>query len=199
MRRVLGLPHIASGDLFRDVRRQDTPLAREVRGFMDRGDYVPDYVTNKLVLDRLSQSDAHDGFILDGYPRTLAQAEALDLALARTNRRVERALYITVPTATLIERVQDRIVCPQCHAIYNEKTNPPMLDMVCDSCTHGLVRRSDESPDVVRHRLETYARQTEPVVAYYETRGVLTRIDGSLDLQEVETAVDGALGLRGVS
>ena len=112
MRRVLGLPHIASGDLFRDVRRQDTPLAREVRGFMDRGDYVPDYVTNKLVLDRLSQSDAHDGFILDGYPRTLAQAEALDLALARTNRRVERALYITVPTATLIERVQDRIVCP---------------------------------------------------------------------------------------
>jgi len=196
---ILHLSHIASGDLFRDIRRQDTPLAREVRGYMDRGVYVPDQLTNELVLSRLEHDDAHEGFILDGFPRTRTQAEALDGALGAENRKVNLVLYITAPPDLLLTRIHDRMICPQCHAIYNEVSKPPRLPMTCDVCCHRLEKRTDEAPDVMRTRLETYLRETQPIVQYYREKGVLTEIDGTRAMREVELEVDGALGLRGVS
>jgi adenylate kinase len=195
LNRALGLPHIASGDIFRDIREQDTPLAQEVRRYMDAGEYVPDNLTIEIVLERLKRPDTQKGFILDGFPRTLAQAQALDEALSKRGSRVNRVLYITAPTEVLLERIQDRVVCPQCHAVYNMRTNPPKVDMICDVCGHVVERRTDEDPDVMRTRLTAFERQTEPVAEYFRQRNVLTQIDGAQPLSTVEDEVDRAVGL----
>jgi adenylate kinase len=189
----LGCPHIASGDLFREVRREDTAIAEQVREYMDRGEYVPDQLTIELVLDRLAQSDAHGGFLLDGFPRTLPQAEALDRALEKQGRHVQAALYITAPTQVLLDRVAGRLICPVCNTIYNVVTQRPKYDMVCDNDGHALERRSDEDPEVVRTRLEIYKRQTQPLAEYYERKGVLHEIDGARDMDTVNAEVDDAL------
>lgn len=189
----LGCPHIASGDLFREVRREDTAIAAQVREYMDRGEYVPDQLTIELVLDRLAQSDALGGFLLDGFPRTLPQAEALDRALEKQERHVRAVLYITAPTQVLLDRVAGRLICPVCNTIYNVVTQRPKYDMVCDNDGHALERRSDEDPEVVRTRLEIYKRQTQPLAEYYERKGVLHEIDGSRDMDTVNAEVDDAL------
>jgi adenylate kinase len=195
---VLQAPHIASGDLLRDVRQADTPLAREATAFMDRGEYVPDDLMNSLVLGRLREPDAGDGFILDGFPRTLPQAEALDRELAESRRQLDLVLYMTAPADVLARRIEDRIFCPQCHAIYNAATRPPANGMVCDVCGHALERRTDQDPDVLKRRLQEYIRQTQPLVAYYRRRAVLREVDGGRAMNEVEGEVDGALGLQEV-
>ena len=197
LEQVLHLCTISSGDIFRAIGRQNTPLAREVRSYLDRGDYVPDQLTIELVLARLAQTDAQSGFILDGFPRTGAQAEALDRALEQTGSKVDLALYITAPTEVLMDRIMGRIVCPQCSAIYNLASRPPRVPGVCDVCGHGLERRTDEDPNVVRTRLEAYLNQTQPVVAYYRNRGCLVEIDGSQPMGVVEDQVDAALAVRG--
>lgn len=196
---VLHLPHISSGDLFRAMRNEDTALAREVSGFMDRGEYVPDQLTIEVVWARLAEPDAAPGFLLDGFPRTRVQAEALDRALWVRAQKVDVALYITAPTEVLVGRISGRIICPQCSAIYNMATNSPRRDMICDVCGHGLLRRSDESPKVARVRLETYVRQTEPLVAHYRRLGVLAEINGAEPMDDVERKVDAVVGLRGVT
>ena len=193
LRRKLGCPHIASGDLFRKIRRGNTPLARQVREHMDRGEYVPDQLTIELVLKRLAEPDAQRGFLLDGFPRTLPQATALDAALDEQNRNVDAALYITAPTQVLINRVAGRIICPQCGTIYNSVTKPPRQDLVCDNDGHALERRTDEDPEVVRARLEIYKRQTKPLAEYYDKKGVLHEIDGSLPMEQVNANIDLAL------
>lgn len=195
---VLGLPHVASGDIFRDIRKQDSPLAREVRSYMDAGNYVPDELTIELVLARLRQPDALPGFILDGFPRTEPQAEALDSALAGDHRHLDVALYINVPDEIITQRLQGRIICPQCHAIYNVVTHPPKYDLTCDVCGHALEKRTDETPEVIGTRLEVYEQQTAPLVEYYGTRGILREVDGNQAVRAVEAAVDEALDLRGV-
>ncbi|MBV9278571.1 MAG: adenylate kinase [Chloroflexi bacterium] len=197
LKRHLNIPHIASGDLFRALARQDTPLAREVRTYMDRGEYVPDKLTIEMVLTRLQQPDARRGFLLDGFPRTLAQAQALDDALAKGGQKIDHALYITAPTELLVRRTTGRLVCTRCGAIYNLETKPPKNDLICDICGGKVERRSDESPDVVRVRLETYREQTQPLIDYYRTRGCLVTIDGSLSMEAVEQEVDRALGIGG--
>lgn len=193
LERKLSVPHVNSGDIFRAIRREDTPLAREIREHMDRGEYVPDQLTIDLVLERLTQPDARDGFILDGFPRTLPQAAALDAALQESGRRVQAVLYITAPTDLLVSRICDRIICPQCTAIYNAVTRPPRVDMVCDNCGHALERRSDEDPEVVRVRLETYVRQTEPLAEYYGHCHRLCKLDGSRPMAVVDAEVDACL------
>jgi adenylate kinase len=195
----LQLPHVASGDLLRDIRRLNTPLAQEVQGYMDRGEYVPDQLMNKLVLDRLNEPDARAGFLLDGFPRTQAQAEALDRAMAEEGRSLDRVLYITGPQDVLAKRIEDRIICPQCHAIYNQVTKPPLHDLTCDVCGHALERRTDQEPDIIRVRLAEYIRQTKPLVAYYRGKGILIQVDGARPMAEVKADIDGALGLQGVS
>jgi adenylate kinase len=195
----LQLPHIASGDLFRAIRRENTPLARQVEGFMDRGQYVPDQLTIELVLARLQKPDASGGFLLDGFPRTKAQAEALDRWLAEKGQKVDVALYITAPTDLLVRRIAGRLICPRCGAIYNLETNPPKNDLICDVCGYQPVeRRTDEDPEVARVRLETYKQQTKPLVEHYREQGSLVEIDGSQSMDAVEAQVDSAVGLRGV-
>ncbi len=192
----LGLPSIASGDIFRDMQREDTPLAREVRSYMDRGEYVPDELTIEVVLQRLTQPDALGGFLLDGFPRTEPQAEALDGALAERERAVDLALHITAPFDLLEERLQGRIICPQCHTIYNLKTNPPKHDSICDVCGHELERRTDERVDVIPARLRAYMEQTKPVLGYYRSRGILDEIDGAQSMGDVDAAVDAVIARR---
>lgn len=187
------LPQIASGDIFRAIRRDDTPVARQIQEYMDRGEYVPDQLTIEVVLKRLDEPDARNGFILDGFPRTLPQAAALDRALEQEGRKVNVVLYITAPTDVLVARICDRIICPNCNAIYNAVTKPPAYDMICDNCGHALERRTDEDPEVVRVRLDTYAKQTRPVADYYGERGLLCEIDGTLDMEQVHENVDSCL------
>jgi adenylate kinase len=195
---VTKTPHISSGDIFRAIRRESTPLAKEVRSYMDRGEYVPDDLTIELVLKRINEQDAKKGFLLDGFPRTLPQAGALDGALAEEGRKVDVALLVTAPRDVLLDRIQGRLVCPQCHAIYNAATKPPKDDMLCDACGHPVEKRTDETADAVRVRLDTYMHQTQPLIDYYRNKGVLVEIDGSRPEDQVELAVDSALGLRGV-
>lgn len=192
----LGYPHIASGDIFRAIRREDTPLAREVRGYMDRGEYVPDALTIELILARLRQPDASNGFILDGFPRTRAQAQALDRSLEASGQRVDVALWITAPNEILTYRLVGRIVCPRCHAIYNTESKPPRHAMTCDVCGHELERRTDEEVDVIRARLDTFTRQTQPLVEYYRGQGCLVEVDGSQPMEDVAAAVDAAVQTR---
>jgi len=192
---ITGFPHIASGDIFRAIQREDTPLAHKVRSFYDRGEFVPDELTISLVLARLEEPDAKRGFLLDGFPRTLVQAAALDNALTEEGRKVDVTLYVTAPTEMLVDRIASRIICPNCGAIYNAATNPPRLDNICDKCGHALERRSDEEAETVRTRLEAFNRQTEPLVQYYRERGTLVQIDGTLPMEHVEDLVDRALGL----
>lgn len=188
-------PHIASGDLLRDIRKEDSPLARQVQGYMDRGDYVPDDLMIKIVLDRLDQPDTQNGFILDGFPRTAAQAEALQAELAKEGRQVELVLYVTAPRDVLVQRIGSRISCPNCHAIYNAYTKPPRVDSICDVCGHIVERRTDEDLNVLATRLEAYARQTQPLVDHFREKGILVQIDGSLPMDEVEAQVDAAAGM----
>jgi len=161
---------------------------------MDRGEYVPDELTIELVLRRLDEPDARNGFILDGFPRTQGQAEALYEAMRARGQRVTAALYITAPREILVARLGGRIVCPQCHAVYNLVTNPPKHDMICDVCGHKVERRSDEAPEVIRRRLTAFSEQTKPIIDYYRKKGVLWQIDGSKPFADVEAEVDRALG-----
>ncbi len=192
----LDIPHIASGDLFRAMR--DTPgvLAEQIRGYMDRGEYVPDDVTVRAVLERLCQPDAQKGWILDGFPRTVAQAESLEQWLQQRTHSLDKALLISAPTDVLVERISGRIVCANCGAIYNLQTRPPRQEGVCDVCGHALSRRTDEEPDVVRTRLQIYQRATEPVVAYYRAHAKLLEVDGSRPMGTVEIEIDQELGLH---
>ena len=191
----LGVPHIASGDLFRAMRDTPGALAEQVRGYMDRGEYVPDDVTVRAVLERLCEPDAQQGWILDGFPRTVAQAEALEQWLQQRKHSLDRALLISAPTEVLVERISGRIVCSNCGAIYNLKTRPPRVEGICDVCGHTLSRRSDEEPDVVRTRLQIYQRATEPVVAYYREHSKLLEVDGSRPMGTVEAEIDQELEL----
>jgi adenylate kinase len=199
LQRRYSVPHIASGDIFREIRRHDTPVARQIQEYMDRGEYVPDGLTIEVVLDRLKEPDARDGFILDGFPRTLPQARALDRALAETGRRLQAVLYITAPTDVLVSRIAGRIICPNCNAIYNAVTRPPAFDMLCDNCGHALEQRSDEDPEVVRVRLENHARQTKPLAEYYRGTHMLCELDGSRPMEEVDREVDECLEQEGVA
>jgi adenylate kinase len=196
---VLGTPIIASGDIFRAIGRDDTPLAREVRQYMQRGEYVPDELTIEVVMRRLMQPDARNGFILDGFPRTGAQAQALDKYLAEEGRRVDVALHMTAPNDVLERRLGGRMICPVCNSIYNMDTKPPKHDMVCDLDGTPLERRDDEETHTIRTRLETHVRETRPLIEYYGKHGSLVEIDGSRPMDEVESEIDKALNLRPVS
>ena len=163
---------------------------------MDLGQYVPDEITIEIVLARLHMPDARDGFILDGFPRTEPQAEALDAKLAVGGRKVDLALYVTVAKEVLLERIAGRLVCPHCKAIYHEVSNPPSHDNICDVCGHVLERRADEAPEVVTTRLDTYKRQTRPLIEYYAHQGILKEIDGGRPIEVVNAEIDEAVGLR---
>lgn len=195
LRAVRQIPHVGSGDALRAMVRQETPLAREIRSYMDRGQYLPDDMMIDVILSRLAAPDAAGGFILDGFPRTVSQAEALERAMGISERKLDIALLITVPADQVVGRLTGRIICPQCNAIYNTVTRPPLVAMTCDQCGHELAFRSDESPEVIRTRLEVYERETQPLVAFYRRRGCLAEVDGSGDAAEVAGRIDAVLDL----
>lgn len=191
--RALGIPHIATGDLFRAAVREGTPLGGEIRRYMERGELVPDEVTVGILLDRLSARDARDGAILDGFPRTRAQAEALDAELAARGGRVDRALYIDASSEDLVERLSGRWICEAAGHVYNVASRPPRDAGRCDIDGSALVQRDDDRAETVRARLGQQMDALGEVVAHYRATGALIIVDGGKPIADVTEALLDAL------
>lgn len=183
--RAFTVPRIATGDIFRENVKQDTELGREAQAFMARGDLVPDDVVIRMVDDRLGRPDAERGFLLDGFPRTVPQAVALEDMLARANRPLDVVLRFQVPEDVIVGRIVHRRVCPTCDAVYHLEFAPPKVADVCDVCGSKLVHRGDDTEQVVRHRLEEYHQKTEPLEFFYWERGLLRDVDAVGPVDEV--------------
>ncbi len=181
-----GMAHITSGGLFRENIRRQTELGRKVQPFLDRGLLVPDELTVSMVLDRIAQPDARQSFVLDGFPRNVGQARALDEALAREGKSIDKAIYIRVSTDELVRRLAGRWNCPQCGAVYHELSMPPKKSGACDSCGSELRQRQDDGPDVVRTRLEVNLKETKPLLEYYEAGGKLAEVNGDMEVKKVK-------------
>ena len=177
--RETGLPQIASGDLFRAVRTQQTELAELVRSFYDKGQLVPDDVTIRMFLERLAEPDAANGAMLDGFPRTIEQAKALDAAFARGGKQIDLVLYIEVSEPELMTRLSGRLICKNngLH-VFHEVTHPPKVAGICDICGGELYQRVDDKPETARERLQVFFNQTLPLVEYYQGQGKLRRVNG---------------------
>jgi adenylate kinase len=181
----LEIPHVASGDLFRYNLKNETELGLKAKTYMDKGELVPDDVTIAMVLDRLSREDCDDGALLDGFPRTIPQAEALNRALAEEGESIDLVLNIQVPEDVLIKRVTGRRLCRQCGASYHLEYKPPEEPGVCDKCGGELYQRDDDTKETARKRLEVYREQTQPLVDYYSAKDLLVNIDGDQSIDEV--------------
>jgi adenylate kinase len=191
--RRVGLLHLASGDLFRQALRDGTALGERARSYMERGDLVPDEITIEMFMAELARPEAAAGAILDGFPRTVAQAEALDATLAERGQRIEKVISLEVPTEELVARAAGRRVCPTCGTVYHLSGDPPRAEGLCDNDGTPLIQRDDDRPEVVRARL---AKQIPPmleVLAYYERAGIVARIDGSGPADTVSEAILQAL------
>jgi len=184
-----GIPHIASGDLLRQHRQQDTELGRQAKSFMDRGALVPDDLVITMIVERMRRNDAAHGVLLDGFPRTLAQARALDAELDEEGRVLKLALYLEVPFENLVDRAANRWTCRTCQATYNYRVNSPRVQSVCDLDGGELFQREDDAIDVVSERIKVYIQDTVPVVEYYRERGILREIDGTRDIDDVAKAI----------
>jgi adenylate kinase len=183
-----GLLHISTGDMFRENVRNETELGKLAKTFMDKGDLVPDEVTIKILLERISRPDAAQGAMFDGFPRNVVQAKALDAALAGRDAKIDHALLISVPDDELIARLGGRWICRQCGTLYHERNDPPKQAGVCDKCGGELYQRDDDRPEVVRTRLE---KQKPPadLIGHYRDQGVLTEIDGQRSLDDVTASL----------
>ncbi|MBI4328763.1 MAG: adenylate kinase [Chloroflexi bacterium] len=182
----LSVPHIATGDLFRAAVSQGTELGKLAKSYMDQGELVPDQVTVRMLLERLSQPDCRKGYILDGFPRTLEQAQALDTALAERGDKVDRTIYLEVSEAELVRRLSGRWICPVCQTPYHEVTNPPRTPRRCDKEGAALYQRDDDKPETVKTRLAVYFQQTVPLIQHYARQGLLRRVNGEKEIQQVE-------------
>lgn len=189
-----GIPHISTGDMFRAAIKEGTPLGKQAKQFMDAGELVPDEVTIGIVRERLAKSDCNDGFLLDGFPRTVPQAEALDAILQDMNRSIDYVININVDREKLLERLTGRRVCRSCGATYHMVFNRPKQDGVCDKCGGELYQREDDNEKTVANRLEVNINQQEPLLQYYEDTGVLQTVDGNRDIDEVFEDVDNLIG-----
>lgn len=183
------LAHVASGDMFRDAMARHTLRGLQAKRYYDKGELVPDELTVTMVGERLEQSDCANGAILDGFPRNLAQAQALERALANDGRAVGQALYLAVPGDELLRRLSGRWLCRRCQAPYHAVFDPPSQPGRCDRCGGELYQRDDDKPETAHHRLEVYFEQTTPVIEYYRDRNLLDEIDGARDIEEVKEAV----------
>jgi adenylate kinase len=179
------IPHISTGDMFRAAIKGGTDLGLKAKSFMDEGALVPDEVTIGIVRERLSKSDCDNGFLLDGFPRTVPQAAALDALLADLNKNVEHVLNIQVEQEELIKRLTGRRICKVCGTAYHLVFNPPQVDGVCDKDEGELYQRADDNPETVTNRLEVNMKQTQPLLDYYGDKGVLTNINGQQDIHKV--------------
>jgi adenylate kinase len=180
-----GLAIIGTGDIFRDHVARETPLGQQARGYMDRGEYVPYEIAVSMVLDRLEEPDCREGFILDGFPRTVPQAQALERRLAEAGRPLHAVMNYKVGDEIVVKRLTNRLVCPNCKRPYNLEFKPPRVEGVCDVCGHELRLRSDDDEETIRRRLEVYRSETEPLVLYFWERGLLRDIDAEAPEQVV--------------
>jgi adenylate kinase len=187
--RKYGVPHLASGDLLRAHRSRETDLGKQAKSFMDRGALVPDDLVITMIVERMRQADANHGVLLDGFPRTFAQAQALDRELEEEGRALTMALYLKVPFDVLVERAAGRWTCRVCQSTYNYQVNAPRQEGVCDLEGGELYQREDDRPEVVSERIKVYIEDTVPVVNYYRDRGILGEIDGTRDIEAVATDI----------
>jgi adenylate kinase len=181
----LGIPHIATGDMFREAAGEDTEPGRQIRKIMETGELVPDGLTNDLVRERLSRSDAKEGFILDGYPRNVEQAETLDGILDDLGTKIDLVIKFMVRGSDIVERLAGRRVCPVCRTVYHMDTHPPKVDEICDNDGVPLIRRDDDLEETTLRRLEIYGQQTRPLYELYGERGLLTEMDALGTTEEV--------------
>lgn len=179
------IPQISTGDILRAAVKQETPLGRQARAYMDKGELVPDQLVTDLVEERLTAEDCRRGFILDGFPRTLAQAEALAQGLGRRGEHLDAVASVRVPREELVRRLSGRLVCRECGAMYHRVFSPPVHEEVCDKCQGTLYQRSDDREETVAARLEVYERATAPLLAYYRQRGLLREVEGAGSQEEV--------------
>lgn len=179
------IPHISTGDMFRAAIKTGTSLGKKAKEFMDAGSLVPDEVTIGIVAERLAEADCANGFLLDGFPRTIAQADALDKILVDLQMKLDGVLNIEVAEAKLIERLTGRRICRQCGATYHMVFNPPSADGVCDKCGGELYQRSDDTLETAKNRLDVYNLQTQPLIEYYRGQGILKEINGDQDISKV--------------
>ncbi|MGI6055679.1 MAG: adenylate kinase [Bilifractor sp.] len=189
-----GIPHISTGDIFRANIKEGTELGRKAKEYMDQGLLVPDELTCDLVVDRISQPDAANGYVLDGFPRTIPQAEALTKALDARGEKIDDAIDVTVPDENIVSRMSGRRACLKCGATYHLVYNPPKKEGICDNCGSELVLRDDDKPETVQKRLNVYHAQTQPLIDYYSKAGVLFSVDGTQDIDKVFADIVAKLG-----
>ena len=189
-----GIPHVSTGDIFRANIKNGTELGMEAKKYMDQGQLVPDELTVKILLDRVAQDDCKNGYVLDGFPRTIPQAKALDHALAEMGEKMDYAINVEVPDENIVNRMGGRRACPGCGCTYHIKHNPPKVEDICDVCGAKLVLRDDDKPETVTKRLSVYHEQTKPLIDFYKKEGVLREVDGTQDLNDVFQAITEILG-----
>lgn len=184
-----GLPHVSTGDIFRMNIKNGTQLGMEAKTYMDQGLLVPDELTVRILLDRVGQDDCKDGYVLDGFPRTIPQAEVLEDALSKLGDQIDYAINVEVPDENIIRRMGGRRACLACGATYHIEHVPPKQEGICDTCGQELVLRDDDKPETVKNRLRVYQKQTQPLIDFYTKRGVLRSVDGTQDMQDVFSAI----------
>lgn len=188
------IPHISTGDIFRANIKNGTELGKKAKTYMDQGLLVPDDLVVDLVVDRVNQDDCRDGYVLDGFPRTIPQAEALDKALAKLGQKVDFAIDVDVPDENIVRRMGGRRACVTCGATYHLEYAPTKKDGVCDTCGGELILRDDDKPETVEKRLGVYHEQTQPLIDYYTNAGILKTVDGTVDIEDVFRAIVEILG-----
>lgn len=179
------VPHVSTGDIFRANIKNGTELGMEAKKYMDQGLLVPDELTVKILLDRVAEEDCKEGYLLDGFPRTIPQAEVLDKALTELGDAIDYAINVDVPDENIVKRMSGRRACLSCGSTYHMEHIPPKKEGVCDKCGNELVLRDDDKPETVLNRLEVYHKQTQPLIQFYEEKGVLRTVDGTKPMKEV--------------
>ena len=188
------IPHISTGDIFRANIKNNTELGQKAKTYMDKGELVPDSLVVDLIMDRFKEADCANGYVLDGFPRTIPQAEALDNALKANGEKVDFAINVEVPDENIINRMSGRRACVGCGATYHIKYNPTKVEGVCDACGEKLILRDDDKPETVKNRLSVYHEQTQPLIDYYNKAGVLAEVDGTKDMEDVFKDIVNILG-----
>ena len=189
-----GIPHISTGDIFRENIKNGTELGNKAKSYMEQGLLVPDELTCDLVVDRIAQDDCKNGYVLDGFPRTIPQAEALKAALGKMGTTIDYAINVEVPDENIVERMGGRRACLACGCTYHVVYNAPKEEDVCDVCGAKLVLRDDDKPETVKKRLDVYHEQTQPLIDFYDKEGVLVEVDGTQNLEDVFQAITKILG-----
>ena len=188
------IPHISTGDIFRANIKNGTELGKKAKTYMDQGALVPDELTCDLVMDRIQQDDCKNGYVLDGFPRTIPQAQVLDKALSELDDAIDYAINVDVPDENIIRRMGGRRACLTCGATYHVEHIPPKKEGICDACGSELVLRDDDKPETVKNRLDVYHKQTQPLIDFYEAKGILKSVDGTVPMEDVFAAITEILG-----